>query len=215
MLHLAPQVLIVLLFCLMFALTLHEFAHAAMAFLCGDATAKRQGRMSLNPLAHLDLFGSLMLIFVGFGYAKPVPVNPLNFRYKNSDFYVAAAGPGMNLVLAIAAAILWKLLAVFGILGMTAFPLPDLLYMFMFINLNLCFFNLIPLGPLDGSYVLPHFLPFQTKRRFQIWNMQYGTQMILGLMILSYVLNQLNLSSLSPFRWLSKLSQWIIQATVF
>lgn len=78
--RLEPQLLIILAFCLMFALSFHEFAHAYMADKCGDATAKMAGRLSLNPLAHLDVFGTLMVFIIGFGYAKPVPINPRNFR---------------------------------------------------------------------------------------------------------------------------------------
>ena len=86
LLSLPPQVLIILVFCLIFALTLHEFAHAYVAYLCGDDTAKMAGRMSLNPFVHLDLFGSLMVLIALFGYARPVPVNPNNYRFRNADF---------------------------------------------------------------------------------------------------------------------------------
>ena len=91
-----PRLGILLIAALMFALTLHEFGHAYVAYLCGDSTARLQGRMSINPFVHLDVFGSLMLLFVGIGYAKPVPVDPRNFRIRNAHLYVAAAGPGMN-----------------------------------------------------------------------------------------------------------------------
>ena len=205
MLNLPPQLLIVLIFCLMLALTLHEFAHAYVAYLCGDSTAKLQGRLTINPFAHLDLVGSLMLVMIGFGYAKPVPINPANFRRKNADVYVAAAGPGMNFLLAILAGVLWNGLAGFDLLETPWFPLPQLLFWFILVNLNLCLFNLIPLGPLDGSYVLPHFLPYDLKRRYQFWNLQYGTYVILGLMLFSYALPHL-----SPFRWISHVSQQIL-----
>ena len=107
LLSLPPQVLIILAFCLIFALTFHEFGHAYTAHLCGDDTAKAAGRMSLNPLVHLDLFGSLMVLIVGFGYARPVPVNPNNYRVRNDDFYFASAGPLMNLLLGIIGAFLY------------------------------------------------------------------------------------------------------------
>ena len=108
---LPPQVLVILIFSLIFALTFHEFGHAYVAHLCGDDTAKNAGRMSLNPFVHLDLFGSLMVLAAGFGYAKPVPVNPNNYRVRNADFYVASAGPLMNLVLGVGAAFLFSFLA--------------------------------------------------------------------------------------------------------
>ncbi|MBF0287320.1 MAG: site-2 protease family protein [SAR324 cluster bacterium] len=160
------------------------------------------GRMSINPFVHLDIFGSLMLLFVGIGYAKPVPVDPRNFRYKNADLYVSAAGPGMNLLLALIGGIFLHLLSSAGGLSQTAF---QLLYLFMLINMSLCLFNLIPLGPLDGSYVLPHFLPVDIRRKYQMWNMQYGTHAIMGMLLLSIFL-----PSWSPFSWISRLSQGFI-----
>ena len=108
---LPPQVLIILVFCLIFALTLHEFAHAYVAHLCGDDTAKIAGRMSLNPFVHLDLFGSLMVLIALFGYARPVPVNPNNYRFRNADFYIASAGPLMNLFLGVGATFLLSFLS--------------------------------------------------------------------------------------------------------
>ena len=137
LLSLPPQVLIILAFCLIFALTFHEFGHAYTAHLCGDDTAKAAGRMSLNPLMHLDLFGSLMVLIVGFGYARPVPVNPNNYRVRNADFYIASAGPLMNLLLGIIAAFLY------GILAHTAYQYwPELPYFFYsnFLSLSISIF---------------------------------------------------------------------------
>ena len=200
-----PGLLIILIFCLMFALTLHEFGHAYVAFICGDRTAQLAGRLTINPMAHLDLFGSLMLIIVGFGYAKPVPVNPRNFKFRNSDFLIAAAGPGMNFILTLIGAMVWRFLDQSGALTSFEFPVSKLLFYFMFINMNLCLFNLIPLGPLDGSYVLPHFLPTDLKRKYQIWNLKYGNQAIIALLLLSYAIH-----SWSPFRWIGAFSQSMI-----
>ena len=108
---LPPQVLIILIFSLIFALTFHEFGHAYVAHLCGDDTAKQTGRMSLNPFVHLDFFGSVMLLVAGFGYAKPVPVNPNNYRIRNADYYVAFAGPLMNLLLGLGGSLVLSILA--------------------------------------------------------------------------------------------------------
>ncbi len=196
------QLGILLIVSLMFALTLHEFGHAYAAYLCGDRTAQMEGRMSINPFVHLDIFGSLMLLFVGIGYAKPVPVNPRNFRYKNADLYVSAAGPGMNLLQALVGGIILHFLSNAGGLTQNVF---QLLYLFMLINMSLCIFNLIPLGPLDGSYVLPHFLPTELRRKYQIWNMQYGTYAIMGLLLLSVFL-----PGWSPFSWISRVSQGFV-----
>ena len=194
-----PRLGILLIVALMFALTLHEFGHAYVANLCGDSTARLQGRMSINPFVHLDVFGSLMLLFVGIGYAKPVPVDPRNFRFRNSHLYVAAAGPGMNLILTIIGA---GLMNVFSSSGLTAFQWQPFLFLFMFINMSLCLFNLIPLGPLDGSYVLPYMLPSRARRKYIIWNMQYGTIAIVGLLLIS-----LFIPAWSPFSWIAGISR--------
>ncbi len=200
-----PQLLIILIFCLIFALSLHEFAHALVANWCGDTTAKMMGRLTTNPLAHLDPFGALMLLMVGFGYAKPVPVNPRNFRVHNADFYVAAAGPGMNLLLGIAGGVLWQVFAGAGVFMVLGVPLDELLFWFMFINFNLCLFNLIPLGPLDGSYVLPQLLPRDLRRRYESWNLSFGSQALLGLVVVSMLL-----PGFSAFSWISSLSRSMV-----
>ena len=202
---LPPQVLVILIFSLIFALTFHEFGHAYVAHLCGDDTAKNAGRMSLNPFVHLDLFGSLMVLAAGFGYAKPVPVSPNNYRVRNADFYVASAGPLMNLVLGVGAAFLFSFLAKNNLSTLAGVPILELLYLFIFINFNLCLFNLIPLGPLDGNSVLPHFLPVNLKLRFQHWNYRYGSQALIGLVVLSMFL-----PGFSAFSWIASISKSMI-----
>jgi len=201
LLSLPPQVLIILAFCLIFALTFHEFGHAYTAHLCGDDTAKAAGRMSLNPLVHLDLFGSLMVLIVGFGYARPVPVNPNNYRVRNADFYIASAGPLMNLLLGIIGAFLYGILAQNSISILAGVPLLFLLKLFIIINFNLFLFNLIPLGPLDGNSVFPHFLPANLRIRFQHWNFRYGSYALIGLVLLSILLPNFN-----AFSWITSIS---------
>ena len=201
LLSLPPQVLIILAFCLIFALTFHEFGHAYTAHLCGDDTAKAAGRMTLNPLVHLDLFGSLMVLIVGFGYARPVPVNPNNYRVRNADFYIASAGPLMNLLLGIIAAFLYGVLAQNSITILAGVPLLFLLKLFIIINFNLFLFNLIPLGPLDGNSVFPNFLPANLRIRFQHWNFRYGSYALIGLVLLSILL-----PGFSAFSWITSIS---------
>ena len=201
LLSLSPQVLIILAFCLIFALTFHEFGHAYTAHLCGDDTAKAAGRMSLNPLVHLDLFGSLMVLIVGFGYARPVPVNPNNYRVRNADFYIASAGPMMNLLLGIIGAFLYGILAQNSITILASVPLLFLLKLFFIINFNLFLFNLIPLGPLDGNSVIPHFLPPNLRIRYQYWNLRYGSYALIGLVLLSVLLPNFN-----AFNWITSIS---------
>ena len=203
--QLEPQLMLLLIFSLLFALTFHEFAHAAIAYLCGDGTAKYLGRLTLNPLAHLDLFGSLMLLFAGFGYAKPVPVNPRNFRIRNADLYISAAGPLSNLILASTGAWILGMSLQGGWQTVWDFPLGELLVWFSLINMNLCLFNLLPIGPLDGSSVWPYFLPHAPRRKFMEFNDRYGTQVLMGLVMVS-----LALPGFSPFRWIGEASRNLI-----
>jgi len=136
------------------AITFHEVAHGYVAFRCGDPTAKMLGRLSLNPLKHLDLFGTLSLFFLGFGWAKPVPVNPRNFsNYRRDDFLVSVAGVVTNFTLFI--------ISTAFTVGLYKHVNSEFLYyVFMFfslfasINLGLGVFNLLPIPPLDGFHVL-------------------------------------------------------------
>jgi Zn-dependent protease len=142
-------------------LTFHEFGHAWTAWKCGDDTARLQGRVSLNPLVHIDPIGTvllpLLMIFLPFGvsrfmigWAKPVPVNPYNLRRKNiDDILVTMAGPAMNLILAVALVALARVVVIFH-----SEDAADLFIRAAQLSLLLCFFNLIPVPPLDGSHIL-------------------------------------------------------------
>jgi len=151
---------------LLTAFSVHEFAHAWTANYFGDDTPSRYGRLTLNPLAHLDVMGSLMLIFVGFGWAKPVPVNPyaLERRSPAAFMWVSLAGPMSNLVMAVIAAIPFRMSLVsisdIYLPSNTFLPtIPFLLFEFVSINLILMLFNLIPLYPLDGEKIAQYFFP--------------------------------------------------------
>ena len=152
-------------FTLIIAFTVHEFAHAWTANQLGDDTPRYRGRLTLNPLAHLDPLGTLMLLFAGFGWAKPVEVNPYALRRKTPAgmMIVAVAGPLSNLMLALLASIPFQLgLVALPLLGQTSAFLPTLsefLIEFIWINLILLFFNLLPIYPLDGEKVAEYFLP--------------------------------------------------------
>jgi Zn-dependent protease len=142
---------------LLIAVTAHELAHALVADRLGDPTARSLGRLTLNPLPHIDTFGALAFVLAGFGWAKPVPVNAQNFRNPLRDMAkVAAAGPIANFLAAFAALVLMLVLKPAGILPETA--LRALSYVYTF-NLVLGIFNLIPLPPLDGGHFLPYLLP--------------------------------------------------------
>ena len=159
---------------LVIAFTIHEFAHAWTATTFGDSTPKLNGRLTLNPLAHLDPIGSLMLLFVGFGWAKPVPVNPYTLRQRSPSamMWVALAGPLSNFILAGLAAIPFQLnfftlndlYTSYNASGSALLPTPvGFTFDFILINLVLGLFNLIPLAPLDGDKVAEFFMPDQWK----------------------------------------------------
>ena len=143
------------------ALTVHEYAHGRIAYAFGDPTARNAGRITLNPLAHLDVVGTLMLIFAGFGWAKPVPFNPYYFHgnRKQKTMWVAAAGPLSNLVQALIVAVLFSLLWRFAPMILDNWWLPNFLFSVISINIVLAVFNLLPIPPLDGSKILAGLLP--------------------------------------------------------
>lgn len=168
----------------MFALSFHEYAHAWMASKCGDQTAARMGRLTLNPTAHLDPIGSIMILFVGFGWAKPVPVDGRNLKNPRIDMMkVAAAGPLSNLLLAMISGILLRSFNNFQILNDSLFLI--LIY-FTRINISLAIFNLIPVAPLDGSQIFSGYL--MKKNPSLAWKIQsYGPQVLFGIILFSYV----------------------------
>ena len=143
------------LYCLpavIIALSFHEWAHAYAAFRLGDPTARNLGRMTVNPMAHLDIVGILMLVFIGFGWAKPVPVNPRNFKKPRRDeLIVSFAGVVMNLILAfLFTGLYWML---FGVLNVNSEIFVNIIAYIITLNISLCIFNLIPIPPLDGYHV--------------------------------------------------------------
>lgn len=171
---------------LLIAFTVHELAHAVTADYLGDPTPRRMGRITLNPLKHLDPFGTIMLIIAGFGWAKPVMTNPMNMRGnpRTSMAVVAFAGPLSNLVMAGIAAIFFRLgLIDINVLmsGGGALSFSSLVFQFLYINLALAFFNLLPVPPLDGSRILYAILPAELVYRLRPLE-QYGF-MILFLVV--------------------------------
>lgn len=159
---------------ILIAITFHEAAHGYAAYRMGDGTAKAMGRLTLNPLAHIDPLGTvimpvLLLIFTNgqfvFGYAKPVPINPYNFRNPRRDMALsAAAGPGTNLLLAIASVIVMRVFVIplSGVMpDFIASPLYLMLQASIIVNVVLAAFNLLPVPPLDGGRILVGFLPWR------------------------------------------------------
>ena len=201
-----PQLAVAVFPLLLLSLVLHEFAHARTAFYFGDSTAYHAGRLTLNPIAHLDLMGTLAIIFIGFGWAKPVPVNPNNFRRPGfADFMVSFAGPASNFTIALILFFTAKLLAAIHpellytkqeiLINFQLYILPrstllaDVFIYVITINCALACFNLIPLYPLDGHHMLREILPSHLRHRFMGWQFQYGGYCLIALIAGPYFLN--------------------------
>jgi Zn-dependent protease len=193
--------------CLVIVITFHEFAHAWTASKCGDDTARLLGRVSLNPVVHMEVIGTVVLpllaIFLSMansavasfiiGWGRPVPVNPYNLRKPRvHDVYVALAGPGMNIVLALVAMILARGFEVAGLDSMV--PVAARLAL---ISLLLCFFNLIPVPPLDGSHVLRHFVGMKDETYMRL--SQYGFLIVIVLIQFDAVRQLLGLATYGTF----------------
>ncbi len=170
---------------LIISLTFHEFAHAASAKYFGDDTAQRLGRLNMNPIAHIDPMGLAMVVLVGFGYAKPVPTNPNNFNSRWATPLIALAGPAMNLLLAFIAINIFFAGTNAEIPWFSETGPQTFFFIFTSINLLLMLFNLIPLGPLDGHYILGHLLPSPLSETYLEYNRRYGHYLFLGLILLS------------------------------
>ena len=174
--RLPPEVLVLLIPVLLFALVFHEFAHGWVANKLGDPTAKYAGRLTLNPIAHLDMFGSLMILFVGFGWAKPVPVDSRYLANPRTDMMkIAFAGPAANLLLAFITGILIRST---GYLG----PFTTMMIMFTQINIMLAVFNMIPIPPLDGSQIFSGMM-IRSNPDLVMKLQIYGPQILMGLIL--------------------------------
>lgn len=183
-----------ILISVLISLTVHEFSHGYVAFKCGDDTARNFGRLSLNPIKHIDLFGFFAMLIAGFGWAKPVPVNMRNLKKPRRDIaLVSLAGPMSNLILAFIGVLVGKIiLTILSSLEITPFVetlyynFANFFYYFIMLNLGLCLFNLLPIPPLDGSKIISSILPRKIGIKY-IQLERYAGIFILALFVLSTI----------------------------
>lgn len=203
-----PLSLVYTLPAVIIGLTVHEWAHAAAANRLGDPTAKNLGRMTLNPLAHIDLFGFLCLLVVGFGWAKPVPVNPRNFKnYRRDDIIVSLAGIVTNLIVALITTIVFYF-SLRGTLGSNE-AFYSIVLNIITINLSLAVFNLLPIYPLDGSHVFES-LFMRKNPKFFMFMRNYGQYILIALLVFGVISSVLGYVVNALFRLFS----WIALALV-
>jgi len=173
---------------LLLALTFHEFAHGYVAYRMGDNTAKYQGRLSLNPIDHMDIIGTLCLLFFRFGWAKPVPVNQNNFYdRKKGIIFVSLAGPVANFILAFICYVILKLISPYYLMSKIASFFVEILASAVGMNIGLMIFNLIPIPPLDGSKVLMEFLPYNV--RYKMYNLERYSSILLLILLYTGIIS--------------------------
>ncbi|MFO7896059.1 MAG: site-2 protease family protein [Candidatus Cloacimonadales bacterium] len=197
---------------LLMTLTIHEVSHGYLAYLLGDDTAKRAGRLTFNPLPHIDPFGLLMLFIVRIGWAKPVPINPYNFKnYKRDTALTAAAGPVSNFIMAILFAVVFNLLRKYNpnlmyTQNTLAIVGVSMLYYAIMINLALGLFNLIPIPPMDGSKILGGFLSDEAYYKFTAQE-QRGAQLLMIVFAASFIfrLNLIGTIIMPPLNFFMRL----------
>ena len=199
-----PMIFLVWILAVIFGITIHEFSHVLSAYWQGDNTGQSMGRLTLNPIKHLDLVGTIMIMFIGFGWGKPAPFNPYNLKYKKwGPALVSIAGPASNIISVIVFGLLLKLVFAFSDLGA-----DNLLIAFLFalvqMNLILALFNLLPIPPLDGSKILFTIIPVKHSNAIMFME-RYGMWILLAVLIFgsSYL-----------FAFYSMVYNWIVDVLI-
>lgn len=182
-----PVTLLLTIPALLWSLSFHEFCHGFAAWCVGDKTAERYGRLTLNPLAHFDVVGTLMLLFVGFGWAKPVPINTRYFKHPKRDLIIVSlAGIAGNILTAVVSVLFLRFCGEWWY-GLTGRAGLTIVIQMISINMGLAAFNLIPIPPLDGSRVLEAFLPYKYLE-YYYWLERYG-MIILFVLLMTGIIN--------------------------
>ena len=207
----SPQLVLILIPLILLSLTVHEYAHGYIAWHYGDNTAKDLGRLSFNPLSHLDFMGTLTFVLTlqlfgfPFGWAKPVPINPMELANPRRDMvWVALAGPASNILLAVLISAIFQIIHLFT-------PLPDLLFPIIIlaiqINLSLAIFNLLPIAPLDGEKIVTGLLSVENAMKFRYYS-RYLPKIFFGLIIIGMITNTSPLSYLLTPIWTPWFTFW-------
>ena len=186
-------------------ISMHETAHGFVAYKMGDNTAKNMGRLTLNPIKHMDILGAICMLLFGFGWAKPVPVNPMNFKKRDKGMVLTAlAGPVSNMLMALLGVILWTALKAYNVIPPTVWGgfIDRFLIIFVMLNVAFAVFNLLPIPPLDGSKIIEPLLPPKTR----IW--MGRNEWVFSLVLVVLVL----FGALTPV--LGKLNEWMLRGIV-
>lgn len=197
------------------ALPIHELAHGWVADKLGDPTARKSGRLTMNPFAHLDLFGTLALVVFGFGWAKPIPIDSRNFKNPKRDMALSAlAGPASNIAIAFLLTVIFKIYTFFGGMNTDAgFMVGQILYTILITNITLAVFNLLPVPPLDGAKILEAILPLSVRVKMYRYEKYFYVTLILLLFlgILQIPLNFLANLIWTALNWMTAFVDLLLQ----